>query len=371
MKQIRILVIPNITNSRDIESDSFFDVLFQQINQLGNDFFWIVPTIKQSKRIGGFSNVLQIPIEMSGNMFHMRVNMPLELIKILQTSTLNKNRTNDKFYVEYDIVYSHLPDWSIRRYVPTKKKIIGYSHWWEAPYCNGLSNFNNYLNFEREILGVLQMEVCFVNTMAQKKRVIEEAKKTFNESIISQLENIIQVFYLSIAKKSIRESPSNSRYRMITFNHRTTTYKGFPKFMKWMNEFRDIRTDFELWFTQSDKKFSEDWIHTASYSKMKYLDRLSKSLLTVVPKDNHFGWNISGTDSLMVGTPTLFEECINYRELFPNGLFYSNKREFFSIMNNLLDDSKYVKEWGLKSIRRAKELSNNNSIQLLRENLKI
>ncbi len=368
MKQIRILVIPNITNSRDIESDSFFDVLFQQINQLGNDFFWIVPTIKQSKRIGGFNNVLQIPIDMSGNMFHMRVNMPLELIKILQTSTLNKNRTNDKFYVEYDIVYSHLMDWNIRRYVPTKKKIIGYAHWWEGSYCNGLSNFNNHLNFEREILGTLQTEICFVNTLAQKKRVIEEAKKTFNESIISQLENIIQVYHLSIPKESIKE-PSDSRYRMITFNHRTTTYKGFPKFMKWMNEFRDIRTDFELWIPLADKKYDEHWIDTSSYSKMKYLDRLSKSLVCVVPKDKHFGWSISGTDSMMVGTPTLFEESDNYREIFPKGLFYSNKREFFSIMNNLLDDSKYVKEWGLKSIRRAKELSNNKSIQLLRENL--
>lgn len=58
--------------------------------------------------------------------------------------------------------------------------------------CNGVSNFNNYLNFEREILGVLQMEVLFVNTATQKKVVIKEAEKTFNSKIIKDLERIIQ-----------------------------------------------------------------------------------------------------------------------------------------------------------------------------------
>ena len=32
---IQILVVPNIINSRDIKIDSFFDIVYQQISQLG------------------------------------------------------------------------------------------------------------------------------------------------------------------------------------------------------------------------------------------------------------------------------------------------------------------------------------------------
>ena len=30
-------------------------------------------------------------------------------------------------------------------YTPTKKKIIGYCHWWEMPICNGKSNILSWL----------------------------------------------------------------------------------------------------------------------------------------------------------------------------------------------------------------------------------
>tara|TARA_R110001583_G_scaffold62101_2_gene183022 strand:+ start:6969 stop:8099 length:1131 start_codon:yes stop_codon:yes gene_type:complete len=373
MKQIKILVVPNITNSRDVESDSFFDVLFQQISQLGNGFYWFVAVKKESKRLKRFLNVEQIPIDISGNMFHMRVNFPLEMIKLLQTSTLYPNNKEKKYYVDYDIVYSHMPDWSVRRYVPSNKKIIGYSHWWEMSICNGVSNFNNYLNFEREILGALQMEVLFVNTLTQKKIVIEESKKTFNDKIILDLERIIQPYYLSVAKSDLVSVPQEKRYKTIVYNHRIATYKGFPKFYKWIKEFRDYRTDFDLWITLSqttNKKFSEEWIDTSSIENKKdYLERLSKSLVCVVPIEKHYAWSISATDSMMCGTPTLFEECENYREINSNGLFYNSKKELFSILDRLLDDKEFVYSEGLKSLNRAVELSNNENINVLKRYL--
>ena len=76
-----ILVIPNITNSKNPEMDSFFDVLNQQITNLGNDFFWYVPVIKPVKILSDKPNVKQIPINLSGNMFHMRVSFPIDVIK--------------------------------------------------------------------------------------------------------------------------------------------------------------------------------------------------------------------------------------------------------------------------------------------------
>lgn len=369
---IKVLVIPNITNSRNIESDSFFDVMYQQISALGDKFFWIIPTTKENQRLKRFKNVLQKPINISGNVFHMRVNFPIELIKLLQISTLHKGKTNWKYYVEYDIVYSHLPDYSIRRFVPTPKKIIGYSHWWEMEICNGLSNMNNHLNFEREILGTLQMEVLFVNTQAQKNIVIEEAKKTFNDKIISKLSEIIQPLHLSVPTEAILNSPSTERTKTIVFNHRLTKYKGFPKFLRLMKKYRKQRTDFVVWISMAErygKTFSEDWIETKSIPKEEYLVKLSNASVCVVPLETNYGWNISATDSMMVGTPTIFEECGNYREIFPNGLFYNSEDDFFDLMDKLLDDDSFVLKWGLKSIERAIELSENNNLSTLEKHL--
>jgi hypothetical protein len=78
-----ILVIPNITNSKNPEMDSFFDVLNQQITNLSSDFFWYVPVIKPVSILSDKPNVKQIPINLSGNMFHMRVSFPIDMIKIL------------------------------------------------------------------------------------------------------------------------------------------------------------------------------------------------------------------------------------------------------------------------------------------------
>ena len=42
--------------------------------------------------------------------------------------------------VEYDVIYSHLPDWvQVGRYKKNvDTKIIGYCHWWEMKSANGV-----------------------------------------------------------------------------------------------------------------------------------------------------------------------------------------------------------------------------------------
>jgi hypothetical protein len=89
----------------------------------------------------------------------------------------------------------------------------------------------------------------------------------------------------------------------------------------------------------------------------------------VVPSDSHFGWNISATDSLMRGTPVIFEECENYREIYPNGLFYKSQTELFEILDRLLDDEIFYHKWVINSINHAKVLSNNSQYDELKQHL--
>jgi glycosyltransferase involved in cell wall biosynthesis len=372
-KNIRkILVIPNITNSKNPEMDSFFDVLNQQINYLGKQFYWFVPVIKPVSILFGKENVKQIPINISGNMFHMRVSFPIDMIRLLQNSTLSPNKITNDLWVDYDVVYSHLPDWNIRRFVPNSKTIIGYAHWWEMEICNGKSNLNNYLNFEREILGALQMRILYVNTNTQKKQIIKEARKTFNDTIIEELERIIKPFYLTIPENLIIKQIPQKRERTILFNHRCTKDKGYTTFIKQIFKYRENRTDFSVWISLGDRyniHFEDNWINTSSVEKSEYYRRISQCWVTIVPSDSHFGWNISATDSLMRGTPVVFEDCENYREIYPNGLFYTNEIELFEILNRLLDDEIFYHKWVINSLNHAKVLSNNNHLDDLKQNL--
>jgi glycosyltransferase involved in cell wall biosynthesis len=372
-KNIRkILVIPNITNSKNPEMDSFFDVLNQQISYLGNQFYWFVPVIKPVSLLFGKENVKQIPINISGNMFHMRVSFPIDMIRLLQNSTLSPNKITNDLWVDYDVVYSHLPDWNIRRFVPNSKPIIGYAHWWEMDICNGKSNLNNYLNFEREVLGALQMRILYVNTNTQKKQIIKEARKTFNNTIIEELERIIQPFHLTIPENLIIKQIPQKRERTILFNHRCTKDKGYTTFIKQIFKYRENRTDFSVWISLGDRyniNFEDNWINTSSVEKSEYYKRISQCWVTIVPSDSHFGWNISATDSLMRGTPVVFEDCENYREIYPNGLFYTNEIELFEILNRLLDDEIFYHKWVINSINHAKVLSNNNHLDELKQNL--
>jgi hypothetical protein len=366
----KILVIPNITNSKNPEMDSFFDVLNQQIINLGSDFYWYIPVIKPVKLLTDKQNVKQIPINLSGNMFHMRVSFPIDMIKLLQSSTLSPNKKTNDLWVDYDVVYSHLPDWNIRRFVPNHKPIIGYAHWWEMEICNGKSNLNNYLNFEREILGAIQMRILYVNTKTQKKYIIKEAGKFFNDKILNDLESIIQPFYLSVPENLIIKQIPQKRERTILFNHRCTHDKGYNTFIRQMFKYREQRTDFSIWFTQAEKyniHFDEKWIDTHSVdSKTEYYKSISNCRVTIVPSDSHFGWNISATDSLMRGTPVLFEDCENYREIYPKGLFYKNQIELFEILNRLLDDEIFYHKWVVNSINHAKVLSHNSQYDELK-----
>lgn len=362
----KILVIPNITNSRKIEADSFIAVLSNHIEKLGDDFYWHVPVPEPVKRLAGFKNVQQHIIQMSGNMIWMRNNLPIDLIKLMHFAD----------GLDYDVVYSHLPDWQVGRF--TNKPIIGYCHWWEFTFSNGISNLNRWLNFENEILGTLQMERLYVNTLTQKKSVLEEAKRFFNNNIIQRLDTIIQPFYLATEATKIVDEPKFSNQKLIVFNHRLAEYKGWPKFYKFLTKYRQKRQDFKLWVSQSGvdgTRFEENWIITDYKAKEEYLNYLYNCRVCVTPIESHHGWSLSATDAMTKGCPVIFGECDNYREINPNGLFYNNDSELEAILDKLLDDDEYQWAQGKQCIDRATELSSANvfnelKILLLDEQLK-
>lgn len=342
----KVLVIPNITNSANIEKDSFVDVIYNHINALKSygDYYWHIILPEPVAKLN-LDNVKQHIVEISGDMIHMRVTFPRKAINLLQE-------------LEYDVVYSHLPDWyMVKRY--TEKPIIGYAHWWEMKSCNAEDRKNRFRNIPAEIMGALQMEVCYLNTQDQKNRVIEEAKEWFNDEKIQKLNEVLQVWHLGVPKDKIVQNCPSEKDKVIVFNHRAAAYKGYPQFIELMKEYRERRQDFTVWVPQLDGKPEYPWIDNTKAPKHEYYARLQRCLVGIQMRQSNYGWSVAATDCMMNGTPMIFQESDCYREIDPSGLFFKYKKDLFSILDSLLDDKEYRINHSIRSIERAKQLNEN------------
>ena len=347
-----VLIVPNYTFNEDIEKDSFVDVLYSHIRAI-EGVSWILP-VPKGKGISKLNlpNVRQVEINMSGNMIWMRSNLPLDMIKLLKDET-------------YNVIYSHLPDWHISRY--TNVDIVGYAHWFEMPECNGLSWLNRSLNLPHELINLLDYKVCFLNTHQQKEMVLENARKYFNSDIVSKLNSILKVMHLGVNGVDIVSEPDVSYEKIIVFNHRTETYKGWGKFYEWIKKYRETRQDFKVWAPLLDKPINESWISNKQYPKSMYYQMLSKCCVGVQPKQLHAGWSVSATDCMMRGLPMLFQTQDCFYEIDSTADTFEGYKEFVVKMNLYLDDRNYRMgraEMGLISVKKLVGNTDRNIIEL-------
>ena len=353
-KARKVLVIPNITNSSNIDKDSFVDVIHNHIKALDSygEYFWniLMPVGKVSKKLN-LPNVKQHEVDIPGDMMNQRSFPSPKLINLLKD-------------IDYDVIYSHLPDWpQVGRYKKsTDTKIVGYAHWFEMKSCNGPDNRAGkakWLWLPIELMGVSQMEVCYLNTQDQKNRVLQEARETFNDEFVQKLDEILKVWNLGVPQDKIVDGVKLSKENIIVFNHRAAAYKGYPKFIELMEEYRTQRQDFTVWIPQLDGKSPHPWIDNTKVPKHDYYKRLQNCKVGVQMRQTNYGWSVSGTDCMMNGTPMIWQESDCYHEIDPNGMFFKTKKEFFGYLDKMLDDDNFRKEQDNLSIVRAVELSLN------------
>ena len=364
----KVLVIPNITNSSNIEKDSFVDVIHNHIIALEKhgDYFWhiIMPTGNLSKKLNLLNNVQQHQMDIPGDMMNQRSFPSSDLIKLLRD-------------IDYDVIYSHLPDWvQVGRYKKSvDTKIIGYCHWWEIKGANGVDHRAGkpkWMWLPVELLGISQMETCYLNTQDQKNRVLSEAGEIYNEDFVKKLDEILQVWNLGVNKKNIVDNPSHEKENIIVFNHRAAAYKGYPKFIEYMKDYRKKRQDFTVWVPQLKGNPDVSWIDNTKVPKHEYYKRLQSCKVGIQMRQTNYGWSVSGTDCMMNGTPMLWQESDCYHEIDDGGMFFSRKTEFFDLLDKILDDDEFRMKQEKRSINRAIELSKNEDImiQKLDEKLK-
>ena len=217
----KILVYPNITFQKDLEKDSYVVVLcniIKELNKIRDDLFFTIISPAHINSLE-FENTQQIIAPQISYPNSMRMAFPYK-----EVFAGLKWKEND-----YDIVYSHLPEHTgnlknlLYNSTNISPAIIGYTHWTEF---KEITNYEYQVGLAYNIVGVLQMSKCGINTQAQKDLVLKNAKEYFNDDVVAKLDNILEPQYLGWETPKYEKQTTDKK--IVVYNHRPHTYKNYP-----------------------------------------------------------------------------------------------------------------------------------------------
>jgi len=336
VKTVRVLVYPNITFQKDLEKDSYIQVIKNQIkllNEIRDDlwFYMILPCPMPSLQ---FDNVTQWYIDFETYPQTMRSNFRVDIIRKMLHNGL-----------DFDLIMSHLPEhthqltntfYNVTHHMPP---VFGYCHWFDLKEVVAWPKDS----FLQNITGLLEYDRCHLNTQHQKDMVLNQAKETFNDATIERLDSILTVQHLGVNVEDIVSEINEAPEKIIVFNHRPDTYKHFKEFIAVCDELWELRQDFKVWIPLLDKP-NRDYVITDKGDKQWYYKELQKCYMGFSPKQKYGGWSVAMTDGMMNGVPYIMYDDTYYHELNAKGDFFKNDHEALMLMNTYLDDPKYRNE---------------------------
>ena len=342
-----ILVYPNITYQKDLEKDSYVVVLcniIRELNKIRDDIYWTIISPIQIDSLD-FYNTEQIILSLPSYPNAMRTHFDFKTIM----------REIDWKKKHYDIVYTHLPEHALQlknllyNNTNINPSFIGYTHWTEFPE---ITNYEMTM-MDVNLLGILEMERCGINTQGQKNLVIKNAKTHFNDDVVNRLDGILKPQYLGWEIPKYDKQSSDKK--IVVYNHRPHTYKNWPWVLKQMDKLWEQRQDFELWVPLADTN-EREYMTNDKYDRFGYFSKLSSCYLGICAKQKYGGWAISATDGMSVGVPYMFSDDDYYHELADDaGIYYDGESDFIQTIHTILDNDKDRKYWSDKSLERFEQ----------------
>lgn len=328
----RMLIYGNYTDIENLERDSFVQVLKPTLDYL-DAHYRIHYTLLTPSTIKSLNkpNVKQVIYKLPTYPNLMRTHFDaMEFLKAIDW------RSND-----YDIIYSHLPEHTaqianvIYNSTHLAPKMIGYCHWFEvaenAPYAKTM--------FLNNILGILEMQECGVNSSWLKNFALKEAAQHFSKSVIDRLENIIQPHYLGVDRV---EQRGDTIPKSVIFNHRANGYTGWNWFVEAMDELWKKRQDFTVYTTYA--KIDRPWNKQINEpTREGYIAQLKRMKFGVACFEGYSAWSISTTDGLSVNVPYLLPNHLCYPEMVLSAqsgypYIYSSRSNFLNKFEDMLDN---------------------------------
>ena len=341
-KTVRLLVYPNITFQKDLEKDSYIQVIKKQIkllNEIRDDlwFYLILPKPVPSLQ---FDNVTQMYIDLPTYPPTMRSHFDVSKLQKMIDGKL-----------DFDLVMCHLPEhahalkntlYNVTHHIPP---FFGWAHWFDLEQVVAWPKDS----FIQNMTGLLEYDRCYLNTQHQKEMVIEQAEDTFNFKTIDKLRQILVPQYLGVDKSDVVSDINPSPEKIIVFNHRPDTYKHFKEFIAVCDELWKWRQDFKVWIPLLDKP-NRDYVVTTKGNKEWYYKELQKCYVGFSPKQKYGGWSVATTDGMMNGVPYIMYDAGYYQELFEQGDFFADDHDALLLLNTYLDDPEYRNEEASKAL---------------------
>jgi len=347
-KTVRVLVYPNITFQKDIEKDSYIQVITNQIkilNEIRDDlwFYLILPCPVSSLN---FNNVTQWFVDLPTYPQTMRSHF--DVFKI-------QKMLNSEY--DFDVVMSHLPEhthalknvlYNVTHHIPP---VFGYCHWFDLKDVVAWPKDS----FIQNITGLLEYERCYLNTEYQKNLVLNQAKETFNDKTIRRLNDILTVQHLGVEPDDITNDINPNPKKIIVFNHRPDAYKHFNNFIKIMDDLWKDRQDFLVWIPLLTEKLNKSYITNDKGNKEWYYNKLKECCVGFSPKQKYGGWSVATTDGMMNGVPYIMYNEDYYKELYNDADFFSTDTQAVSLLNKYLNNTEYRNEQAKKSLNHIKK----------------
>jgi len=356
----RVLVYPNVTFQKDLEKDSYIQVIKNQIRLLNEmrDDLWFYLILTEPTPSLQFDNVTQMYIDLPTYPPTMRSHFDVSKLQKMLGEKL-----------DFDLVMTHLPEhthalkntlYNVTHHVPP---FFGYCHWFDVKDVVAWPKDS----FLQNITGLLEYDKCYLNTQHQKDLVINQAKETFNDKTVSKLNDILTVQHLGVNSEDIVNEINETPEKIIVFNHRPDTYKHFKEFIAVMDKLWDIRQDFKVWIPLLEKP-NRDYVVTTKGDKQWYYKQLQKCYVGFSPKQTYGGWSVATTDGMMNGVPYVMYDDTYYHELNPKGDFFENDDIALTLLNNYLDDPQYRNEQAEQAVDCIREsLIYKDNIRLMNE----
>jgi len=341
-KTVRVLVYPNITFQKDLEKDSYVQVIKKQISLLNEirDDLWFYLILTEPISSLQFENVTNLYIDLPTYPPTMRSHF--DVIKLQRMFKDN---------LDFDLVMTHLPEhthqlkntlYNVTHHVPP---FFGYCHWFDVRDVVAWSKDS----FLQNITGLLEYDRCYLNTEYQKQLVLNQARETFNEPSVSKLNDILVVQHLGVDERDVVENINTESDRIIVFNHRPDTYKHFQQFIALTDRLWEMRQDFKVWVPLLDKP-NREYVVTDRGDKSWYYKELEKCYVGFSPKQKYGGWSVSTTDGMMNGVPYIMYNAGYYHELYKEGDFFDDDHNALMLLNTYLDDRDYRNEQATKAL---------------------
>lgn len=345
----RCLVYPNVTFSKDFDKDSYCIIMgniLKNLVVLRDDihFTCLLPEKHKSFILPNTDIVLyEQPSFPNAMRCHFDVKRIMEIL--------------DWKKQDWDFVYSFLPEHVCNLknifYNTTncRPSFFGYSCYQEFPETTGYE----MTMLKQHFLGILEMEMCGVNSEPVKTAIVNSASNYFKQPIVEQLKSILYPLHRGWDLVKTEKKKPDEDIKIIVFNHRANSYKSYDWFLKQMDILWETRKDFKVWVPLAET-VDREYIYIDKFDRNGYFTELSRCWVGVCGKSYHKGWANSASDGMAIGTPYLYLDEDYYREYAEEaGVYFKTDDEFNKLINQILDDKSFRNKYSKKSLELYKK----------------